>query len=92
MKIQLKIIEFSNIKIKINEKVSSIKRGHQIFLQKYFFEIIKSNFKDAYNIAYERLYAILQKQIEKDYTLISSIFEEFSKLFIFQKIIFNKLK
>ena len=33
MKIQLIIIEFSNIKIKINEKVSSIKRGHQIFFR-----------------------------------------------------------
>lgn len=55
-------------------RIDKIKRGHKVFIQTKFFEIIKTKFKEATNLVYEELSEILETQISEDNTKLSKFF------------------
>lgn len=55
-------------------------RGHQIYLQKQFFEILKKKYGGAISLAYKELYEMLDSQILADNKKILSFYEKYKNL------------
>lgn len=54
-------------------------RGHQKYLQKQFFEIIKSTYKGTASLLYDKLIDVFDSQITKDFERIDNFYQEFKR-------------